>query len=94
MMFMLGHGMSKTLFQSTSVIVFWAINIFKAIPYGILGIFSWELLLLDLIFAPVALIGVWLGVRAHFWMPERPFFLLTYALLLGAGLRLIWVGFA
>jgi uncharacterized membrane protein YfcA len=45
----------------------------------------------SLLLAPFALIGAWLGVKAHYWIPERLFFGLTYVLLLFTGVRLIWV---
>ena len=86
--FLLGQGMGKTLYQATSVIVFWAINLMKAVPYALVGIFSLETFLADLILAPVALIGTWIGVRAHFIVPERLFFALTYLLLGVTGVAL------
>lgn len=87
--FLLGQGLAKTAYQATTVIAFWAINLMKVVPYAFLGIFTAETLLLDLFLVPVALIGAWIGVRAHHWMPERAFFVLTYALLIVTGLRLI-----
>ena len=89
--FLLGQGMDKTRYQATSVIVFWAINILKFIPYAFLGIFTLQSLLADLILAPFALLGAWLGVRAHWLVPERAFFALTYVLLVATGARLIWL---
>ena len=90
--YLLGQGMSKTVYQSTTVLVFWVINIAKVVPYAALGIFTRESLLGALLLAPVAIVGTWLGVRAHHWMPERAFFILTYILLVLTGIRLIWVG--
>lgn len=87
--FLLAQGMGKTTYQATTVIAFWAINAMKAVPYAFLGVFSWETLRADLYMLPPLLTGVALGVYAHRAMPERYFFLLTYALLLGAGSKLI-----
>jgi uncharacterized membrane protein YfcA len=56
-----------------------------------LGIFSWDTVMGSLLLAPFALIGAWLGVKAHYWIPERLFFGLTYVLLLLTGVRLIWI---
>ena len=56
-----------------------------------LGCFLFETLSLSLLFAPFALIGVYLGVKWHFLISERVFFALTYGLLLCTGLRLISV---
>jgi len=41
--------------------------------------------------APFALLGAWLGVRAHYMVPERAFFGLTYIVLAITGVRLIWI---
>ena len=38
---------------------------------------------------PGALFGAWLGVVAHRAIPERAFSIVTYALLLAAGSKLI-----
>lgn len=89
--YMLSRKVGKTEYQATTVIVFWAINIAKAVPYTILGLFTWETLILDLILAPFAVIGVWLGVKAHHMISDRLFFMLTYVLLVVTGLRLVWL---
>lgn len=89
--FLLAQGLSKTVYQATTVLVFWAINLFKFVPYAFLGIFTAQTLLADLILAPVALLGAWLGVRAHHLVPERLFFAITYVALTLTGIRLIWV---
>lgn len=89
-MFLLSRGLDKRTYQSTSVIVFWVINATKAVPYALLGIFTARTLWADLLLAPAAFFGVWLGVLAHRAVSERLFFTLTYALLLAAGGKLIW----
>ena len=89
--YLLSAKPSKTEYQATTVIVFWVINIAKALPYGFLGLFTWETLKLDLMLAPFAILGVWLGIKGHHLISERYFFLLTYLLLLVTGIRLIWV---
>jgi uncharacterized membrane protein YfcA len=57
-----------------------------------LGLFTRETLMIDLILAPFALLGAWIGVRAHRIMPERAFFAVTYVLLTITGIKLIWDG--
>ena len=91
--YLLARGMSKTTYQATTVITFWAINIFKAIPYAFLGIFTSQTLLAGLYLAPAALFGAWLGVRAHRIIPERLFFMITYVLLTVTGSKLIFDAF-
>lgn len=89
---LLSRRLDKTGFQATTVIVFWAINIAKFVPYAFLGLFTAQTLLIDLLLAPFALLGAWLGVRAHRLVPEAAFFAVTYVLLGLTGARLIWVG--
>lgn len=88
--YLLSRKLDKTTYQATSVIVFWAINIAKFVPYAVLGMFTLQSGLANLILAPIALIGTWLGVRAHHVVSERLFFALTYVLLTITGLKLIW----
>ncbi len=90
--YLLSRRLSKTEYQATSVLVFWLINIVKVVPYGFMGIFTLETLKLDLMLAPFALFGAWLGVKAHFLISERAFFALTYVLLTVTGSKLIWDG--
>ncbi|MFN3661195.1 sulfite exporter TauE/SafE family protein [Yoonia sp.] len=89
--FLLSQGLSKTAFQATTVLTFWAVNWMKVVPYAYLGIFTLETLTASALLAPFALLGAWIGVRAHHLVPERAFFALTYALLVATGIRLIWV---
>ncbi|WP_101065636.1 sulfite exporter TauE/SafE family protein [Roseovarius salinarum] len=90
--YLLSRGLDKTRFQATTVLLFWLVNIAKFVPYAALGIFSRQTLLLDLALAPFALLGAWLGVRAHRAVPERVFFAITYTLLTVTGAKLIWDG--
>jgi len=88
--YLLSRGLAKTPFQATTVLIFWAINIAKFVPYAFLGIFTVQTLWADLLLAPFAILGAWLGVKAHHMVPERAFFALTYTLLTLTGAKLIW----
>ncbi|UWR21688.1 sulfite exporter TauE/SafE family protein [Sulfitobacter sp. S190] len=90
--FLLGRGLDKTRFQATTVLVFWIINIAKFVPYAYLGMFTLETAKANLVLAPFALLGAWLGVRAHAAVPERLFFGITYVALTLTGIKLIWDG--
>lgn len=90
--FLLSRGLGKTGYQATSALIFWAVNITKFIPYAFLGMFTLETAKANLLLAPFALAGAWLGVRAHRIVPERAFFALTYVLLTVTGIKLIWDG--
>ncbi|MEL6466151.1 MAG: sulfite exporter TauE/SafE family protein [Pseudomonadota bacterium] len=83
---------TKTEYQANTVLIFTAINIFKFVPYAFLGMFTAQTATANLALAPFAVFGAWLGVRAHYWVPERVFFLLTYVLLIMTGSKLIWDG--
>lgn len=87
--FLLGRKLDKTTYQATTVLLFWVINLVKFIPYSFLGIFTAQTILANVFLAPAALLGAWLGVRAHRVIPERAFFTLTYVLLSLTGLKLI-----
>jgi len=91
LMFLLPQGLHKTMFQATTVVMFFAVNLIKVVPYAFLGFFTAETLMANVLLAPVALGGVWVGVRAHALVPETLFFALTHVLLLVVGARLIWV---
>ena len=89
-MYMLSLKLSKTEYQANTVFVFWIINVLKAVAYGVLGIFTLDLLLVNLALAPFALLGAWLGVKAHNLVPEKPFYATTYVLLVLTGTKLIF----
>ncbi|MCC1491546.1 sulfite exporter TauE/SafE family protein [Cognatishimia sp. F0-27] len=88
--YLLGQGLSKTAYQATTVLVFWAVNLMKVGIYGGMGVFTRETLLLGLGLAPFALIGTWLGIKAHHRVSERLFFGITYVALTLTGSKLIW----
>jgi len=91
--FMLSQeGIGKTSYQASTVIVFWIINMMKFVVYALIGIFSWQILGTATLLAPFALLGTYIGVRAHHLIPERLFFGLTYVMLVLTGLKLIWDG--
>ncbi|MEX0279656.1 MAG: sulfite exporter TauE/SafE family protein [Arenibacterium sp.] len=90
--YLLSQRLSKTEYQATTVLLFWAVNIAKFIPYAFLGMFTIETGLANLLLAPFAVLGAWLGVRAHHLVSERVFFGLTYVLLTITGFKLIWDG--
>lgn len=90
--FLLSRGLSKTQYQATSVLLFWVLNVAKFFPYAALGMFTAQTATANILLAPFALLGTWLGVKAHRLVPERLFFGLTYVLLMITGCKLIWDG--
>ena len=89
-MYLLSRGLTKTEYQATTVLLFWAINVAKAVPYGVLGLFTVETLTAGAYLAPAAMFGAWLGVKAHRAIPESLFFGVTYVLLTLTGAKLIF----
>lgn len=89
--YLLGRKLEKQAYQGTTVIVFAAINGMKLVAYTWLGMFGGGTLLGVIALAPFAVLGVWLGVRAHSLITNAQFFAVTYVLLTVTGLRLIWV---
>jgi len=88
--YLLSMGLSKTGYQATTVLTFWAINLMKFFPYAMLGMITKDTALANIYLAPFAFIGVALGVYAHRMVPEKLFFSLTYLFLLITGAKLIW----
>jgi uncharacterized membrane protein YfcA len=90
--YLLSKRPGKTEYQASTVLIFWVVNIAKFIPYAFLGMFTLETGIANLVLAPFALLGAWLGVKAHHLVPEHLFFALTYVLLTLTGVKLIWDG--
>lgn len=90
--YLLSKKLGKTEYQATTVLVFWVVNIAKFIPYAFLGMFTYETTVANVMLAPFAVFGAWLGVKAHHLVPERLFFAMTYFLLTITGAKLIWDG--
>lgn len=90
--YLLSKKLGKTEYQATTVLVFWVVNIAKFIPYAFLGMFTLQTATANVVLAPFALLGAWLGVKAHAVVPEKAFFALTYVLLTVTGTKLIWDG--
>ena len=90
--YLLPQRMDKTLFVGTSVMTFAAINYMKLVPYWWLGLFPVGNLATAAVLAPLAPIGVLLGV----WLQKRIspgwFYRLCYLFLFAAGLKLLYDG--
>lgn len=89
-MYLLATDLDKTRYQATTVMVFWWVNLIKFPLYLALGMFSLQSAQANLLLAPVAVVGVLMGARAHRVMSDRLFFSVTYVLLTLTGTKLIW----
>jgi uncharacterized membrane protein YfcA len=90
LVYLLPQRMEKTIFVGTSVVFFAIVNYVKLIPYGMLGQLSTDNLGLSLLFAPLAPLGIWLGLQLERRIPEKPFYRLSYATLFAIGCKLIY----
>lgn len=92
--YMLPQRLDKTLLVGTSAVFFLVVNYVKLVPYGFLGQLNTGNLAASLVFAPLAPVGVWLGVWLHKRVSERAFYQISYTLLFLTGAKLIWDGVA
>jgi hypothetical protein len=90
LVYLLPQRMDKTIFVGTSVVFFAIVNYLKLIPYSLLGQLSASNLGLSLLFAPLAPLGIWLGLHLERRIPEKPFYRLNYAILFATGCKLIY----
>ncbi len=88
--YLLPQRMDKTLFVGTTVIFFFVVNYAKLVPYAMIGQFSAENLATALVLAPLAPIGMGLGIRLHDVVSQALFYRLCYGALTITGSKLIW----
>jgi uncharacterized membrane protein YfcA len=92
--YLLPQQMDKTIFVGTTVVFFTIVNLIKLVPYYFLGQLNGENLLLSLIFAPLAPLGVWIGLKLHDRVNQLLFYNLAYLFLLITGAKLLYDGFS
>jgi uncharacterized membrane protein YfcA len=90
--YVLPQRLEKSIFVGTTVVFFTIVNLIKVVPYMMLGQFSTGNLLTSAILAPLAPIGVWLGVKLHHKVNEKLFYTLCYIFLFVTGLKLLYDG--
>lgn len=91
-MYLLRRPLNRTDFVATTVLFFAVVNYVKLIPYAWLGQLQAGNLLTSLVLAPLAPIGVFIGVYLHKRVSDRFFFGFVYVLLFLVGWRLVWDG--
>jgi uncharacterized protein len=92
MIYALPLKMDKTVLVGTSVVVFTAINYVKLVPYGLLGQLNVSNLATSAVLAPLAPLGIWLGVWLHKRVKEALFYQVSYGMLFCMGLKLMYDG--
>ena len=92
--YMLPQRIDKTALVATSAVFFLVVNYVKLVPYAFLGQLNAANLTTALIFAPLAPVGIRLGVWLHKRASEAAFYRVSYTLLFVTGLKLVWDAFA
>ena len=90
--YLLPRGLPKRPYVGTFALLFWAINVMKAPAYWSLGQFTQEVLLTSLVLAPLAPVGIRLGLWAQHHLSDRIFFRVCYGFLFLTGIKLTWDG--
>lgn len=90
--YMLPLQLDKAIFVGSTVMLFAIVNVAKIVPYAFLGLFGSSNLVASLVLAPVAAIGMYLGIWLHDRINQRLFYRLCYFFVLLTGLRLIHDG--
>jgi|APCry4251928382_1046606.scaffolds.fasta_scaffold34175_2 uncharacterized membrane protein YfcA len=85
--------LAKTEYLGTAVVFFAVINLVKLIPYSMLGQINLSNLLISASLAPIAWIGVKLGLRIQDKFDEKQFKKIILSLMIIVGLRLLWTAF-
>lgn len=79
-------------FTATMAVFFAAVNASKWIPYAALGLIDTANMVTAAALAPVAPVGVWLGVRFVRRVPQALFYRLFHAGMAATGVKLLWDG--
>jgi uncharacterized membrane protein YfcA len=87
--YLLPQGLSREIFVGTTVVLFAAMNLLKIGPYAYLGLIRVGNLAAVALLAPLAVMGVWLGIWLNRRFENTWFQRTVYALLFLTGLQLI-----
>ena len=90
--YLLPQQLDKTQYVGTTVVFFALVNYVKLVPYGILGQFDVTNLATSAVLAPLAPVGVLMGVVLHRRISQELLFRVVYAGLLLTGVKLLWDG--
>src|SRR5687768_7655590 len=90
--YVLPMKLAPVVFTATMAVFFAAVNASKWIPYAWLGLIDLTNMSTSLMLAPVAPVGVWIGVRYLRHVPQQLFYRLFNAGQLATGLKLLWDG--
>jgi uncharacterized membrane protein YfcA len=92
--YLLPLRLDKAVMVGTTVVFFAVINAVKIVPYAWLGLFDARNLATSAALAPLAPLGIWLGLKIQRRLPEPVFYRICYGILLAVGAKLLWDGLA
>lgn len=90
-MYLIRRGLDKRLFVGTNTAFFTLGNLLKLIPYGILLAGRPDAMVAALMLAPVIPLSVMLGIKLHQRLSQDGILIITNALLILGGARLLFV---
>ena len=90
--YLLPQRLDKRVLVGTTVVFFAVINLVKLVPYAWLGLFDARNLATSLVLAPLAPVGIGLGIWLMRRLSEAVFYRICYALVLAVGLKLLYDG--
>ncbi len=90
--YLLPLKLDRAVLVGTTVIFFAVINAAKVGPYFWLGLFDARNLLTSLVLAPLAPVGIGLGVWLLRRMSQEIFYRVAYTMLVVVGVKLLWDG--
>ena len=88
--FILAQTADKTLIVATLAVFYFVVNYVKLVPYHFIGQLNAGNLTTALLFAPLAPLGVLLGVWLHRRISAQLFYRVSYALLFATGAKLFF----
>lgn len=90
--YLLPQKLEKQIFVGTTVALFALVDVMKLPAYAMLGTLDAINLGTALILAPVAPLGIWLGITFQKRLPEVIFYRICFTLIFLTGSRLVWQG--
>lgn len=91
--YLLPLRLAKPEFLATAVVFFAVVNVVKLIPYSLLGQITQENIIVSLLLAPLAWLGVKLGLFIQHKISDRLFKRIILILMVLVGVRLLWTAF-
>lgn len=91
--YVLPMKLTPVAFTATMAVFFAVVNAAKWVPYAWLDLFDGRNLLTSLALAPIAPLGVWLGMKFTHRVQPRLFYALVYGGMFATGCKLLYDGF-